>query len=261
MGEVKPLVKLIAYTPEPEKVVATAAKLCYSQKSAFDITESMTNEEAVGFLDKLPSSHGTPLESAVFTFSIEGVSRSCTHQIVRHRLASYNQRSQRYVSEEDLDYVIPEKIKENDFMAIEYIYNYNDGEDNFTNKATIEAVFKEAMRYAEHYYNTLLTALIKSGVPEKIAQENARAVLPNACASKMIMTVNARELHHFFNQRCCSRAQDEIREVANQILALCKEVAPVLFKDAGPFCVGDKCPEGSMSCGKQKEMKEFYNNL
>lgn len=259
MGETTPLVTLITHTPEPEKVIACAAKLCYSQKSGAVLNYDMTLEEAKEFLDKLPGSHGTPFEHATFTFSIEGVSRALSHELVRHRMANHNQRSQRYVMEGSFNYVIPEVIKGNTHTAVPF--DYNDDEDDFNTHLSIEEVFEYAMGSAKDYYDILLNALKESGVPEKVAFENARYVLPNACETKNMLTMNVRELHHFFNQRCCSRALPEMREVANQMLAICKRTSPVLFKDAGPFCVSDACPEANMSCGKQKEMKEFYGNL
>lgn len=238
MGKITPLVTLITHTPEPEKVVACAAKLCYSQKSGKVLDYDMTLEEVKEFLGKLPSTHGTPMEHATFTFSIEGVSRSCSHQLVRHRLANYNQRSQRYVDEGDFNYIIPEAFEQYD----------------------LSSEFEACMSNAKDAYDMLKNALINQGVPVKIAQENARAVLPNACETKLMVTMNARELHHFFNQRCCSRAQDEIREVANQMLDICKRTAPLLFRGAGPFCITSPCPEGSMSCGQQSEMRERYGD-
>lgn len=242
MKEVAPKVKLLSYTPEPEKAVATAAKLCYSDKSADDLFNISTNEEAEKFLKRLPSTHGTPLEQADFTFSIEGISRSTSHQLVRHRLMSFNQRSQRYVSETDFNYVIPEPAL-------------------IAGGEKIRDMYIRAMESSYGAYNDIIDELIKSGINEKQAYENARYVLPNACETKMILKANARELLHFFNQRCCTRAQDEIQDVANQMLRECKKVAPVLFRDAGPFCVGGNCPEGNMSCGKSKEMREYYGSL
>lgn len=261
MGEVKPLVTLITHTPEPEKVIACAAKLCYSQNSGAALNYNMTLEEAKKFLDKLPGSHGTPFEHATFTFSIEGISRAVSHELVRHRMANHNQRSQRYVMEGDFNYVVPKEIKENKHIAVPFDYNDDEDDDCFDVNITVEELFEQSMKSAKIYYDVLLRALKKSGVPEKIAFENARYVLPNACETKNMLTMNVRELYHFFNQRCCSRALPEMREVANQMLAICKEVSPVLFKDAGPFCVSGVCPEADMSCGKQKEMKEFYSNL
>jgi thymidylate synthase (FAD) len=95
----------------------------------------------------------------------------------------------------------------------------------------------------------------------KKANEDARFVLPNACETKIVVTMNVRSLFNFFRHRCCSRAQWEIKAVADEMLKLCREVAPNVFKNAGPSCLAGKCPEGKMTCGKINEMKEFYRNL
>ena len=95
----------------------------------------------------------------------------------------------------------------------------------------------------------------------KMANEDARFVLPGACETKIITTMNARELLHFFGERCCNRAQWEIREMATQMLKQVREVCPVIFDKAGPGCVGGRCPEGNMSCGKAKEVIEKFSNL
>jgi thymidylate synthase (FAD) len=96
---------------------------------------------------------------------------------------------------------------------------------------------------------------------EKRAIEDARYVFPNACETKIVVTMNARSLYNFFNHRCCQRAQTEIRELATEMLRQVKQVAPTIFKNMGPNCVSGPCPEGSMTCGKAKEMKEFFLNL
>lgn len=237
--EVTPLVTLIAHTPEPEKVIACAAKLCYSKKSGAVLNYDMTLREAQEFLERLPGSHGTPYEHASFTFSIEGISRALSHELVRHRMASHNQRSQRYVMEDSFNYVVPEEIK----------------------RAGLDDLFSSYIMQSNEAYLSLKNKLMRQGVPEKIAFENARYVLPNACETKNILTMNVRELHHFFNQRCCSRALPEMQDVANKMLKICKRISPVLFDNAGPFCVSDKCPESDMSCGKQNEMRKYYGDL
>jgi len=227
--ETKLNVKLMAHTPEPEKLVAAAAKLCYSQAGASEIMEDLTNANVERFLSGLMAiSHFSPIEHVSFTFAIEGVSRALTHQLVRHRIANYSQKSQRYVSEMDFDYIIPDVIK-NNFYARE--------------------TYEKIMVNAQTGYNSLFGILKLVGLNEKEAYENARYVLPNACETKIVVTMNVRTLLHFFNQRCCSRAQTEIREMADEMLRLCKEVAPMLFKNGGAPCVNGKCPEGSMSCG------------
>jgi len=226
--EVKLNVKLMAHTPEPEKLVAAAAKLCYSQAGASEIMEDLTNANVERFLSRLMDmGHASPIEHVSFTFAIEGVSRTLTHQLVRHRIANYSQKSQRYVSEMDFDYIIPDIIKRS---------------------ATTETIYIRAMEDAQLSYNALFGVLKIDGLNEKEAYENARYVLPNACETKIVVTMNVRTLLHFFNQRCCSRAQTEIREMANEMLRLCKEIAPMLFKNGGAPCVSGGCPEGTMSC-------------
>lgn len=253
--ESKLKVKLIAYTPEPEKVVASAAKLCYSNVGADEIMEDLSDEAVKKFLDRLVSmGHGSPTEHATFTFAIEGVSRSLTHQLVRHRLASYSQKSQRYVTEGQFEYIIPPEIA-----------RIPDAKEVF-----IKAMIADQKAYDElegALFTKHFERLIADGVSEKramtqaekMAIEDARYVLPNACETKIVVTMNARELIHFFHQRCCNRAQWEIRELATQMVKLVKDVAPTLFKTAGPNCVCGKCPEGAMSCGEMKKMKEKFN--
>ncbi len=200
--------------------------------------------------------HASPIEHASFTFAIEGVSRVLTHQLVRHRMASFSQKSQRYVDEGQFNYIIPPEIKE-----------IPGG----------EAIFVQGMENAQKTYDELAEKLIENhtkqlmetGMAEKkaksIAQkqgiEDARFLLPNACETKIVVSMNARELLHFFNQRCCNRAQWEIRELATEMLRECKKVAPILFKNAGPACVEGPCPEGSMTCGQIKEVREKFSQI
>lgn len=255
--QVKPKVTLLAHTPEAEKVVAAAAKLCYSSTPASEIMENLTEESAEKFLNMLMSfGHASPIEHASFTFGIEGISRACSHQLVRHRLASFSQKSQRYVTEGAFDYVMPPEIEDD---------------------PEAKAVFEDAMQAAQDAYDRLsdilidrhVKALVASGVDEatalKKAQkqsiEDARFVLPNACETMLVMTMNVRELLHFFNVRCCARAQWEIRDVARQMLKLCAATAPALFKHAGPNCLSGPCPEGNMSCGRILQVREEFKAL
>ena len=227
-------VKLISHTPEPERLIAAAAKLCYSESDAASIFDNLTPEAVERFLQRLTDmGHASPVEHANFTFSVEGVSRSLTHQLVRHRHASYSQKSQRYVTEGQFDYIVPPEIAVDPFSA---------------------AIYWHAMLDAQHAYDELVERLIGSGRTEKEAYEDARYVLPNACETKIVVTMNVRELLHFFNVRGCNRAQWEIRGLAYQMWLLCLDVAPNLFKNAGPACLHGKCPEGSMSCGKSEEV-------
>lgn len=214
-------VELISWTNNPIETVEKACSVCYDSTPDRKIVSQC-----------LASGHHSVVEHMNFTFKIEGVSRVLTHQLVRHRIASYSQRSQRYCSEEGAKMVVPPSIEQND-VALD-IYN------------------KIMWRIEEAYKD--LQAL-------EIPNEDARFVLPNACDTKMIVTMNARSLQNFFTHRCCNRAQWEIRDVAKQMLALCLEVAPNIFKKSGPPCFRGGCPEGKMSCGLMKEVREEYQNL
>ena len=217
-------VRLIAHTPEPEKVVAAAAKLCYSDAHITDLLDGLDEEKTARFLTMLSDlGHASPIEHASFTFGIEGVSRTLLAQITRHRIASFSVQSQRYVRLDDFRYVIPPEI----------------------------------------------ARLMAEGMPEKQARakaskqanEDARFVLPNACETKMVVTMNARSLQNFFHLRCCSRAQWEIRALAEEMLRLVYPVAPHLFAKAGPACVSGPCPEGKMCCGRTAEVRARYAAL
>ena len=252
-----PTVTLLAYTPDPARTVACAAKLCYSSSSINDLREGLTDEKVKSFVEMLSDlGHASPIEHASFTFGIEGVSRSLLAQITRHRIASFSVKSQRYVSEGGFEFVTPPEIA-NDPEALK--------------------IFEKSMADAQKSYDALTDILkekhkktfLAEGKDEKTANrmaqkkaiEDARFVLPNACETKMVVTMNTRSLLNFFSLRCCNRAQWEIREVANLMLKLAYSVAPELFKSAGPACVRGKCSEGSMSCGKAAEVKKFYEEL
>ena len=215
-------VELLYHTPDPERAIATAARLCYAPVGAAELMETMPDERVKSVLSTIMASgHFSTLEHASYTFAIDGVSRALTHQLVRHRLASFNQQSQRYVKFKDgVDVVVPDTVS-----------------------ATPEtrAVFDEAIEACVSAYRKLLDA----GVPA----EDARYLLPNAAESKIVVTMNVRELLHFFNLRCCNRAQWEIREMAHRMLKLVRPTAPFVFAAAGAPCVSGTCPEGKMSCG------------
>ena len=218
------IVTLIAHTPEPEKVIAGAAKLCYSSSDIESLMNGLTTEKVEVFIKKLTDlGHQSPLEHCTFTFGIEGVSRALSHQLVRHRIASYSQKSQRYVKEGGFKYITPPTIKNNDLLHYEYI---------------------NIMDRLEWFYDY--------AVSEGIPAEDARFVLPNACETKLIVTMNVRSLLHFFEERCCNRAQWEIRQLADMMLEICKEIAPNIFAKAGASCVRGKCKEGKMCCGIPK---------
>ncbi len=250
-------VTLLAYTPMPEHTVAAAAKLCYSAGDIASVREKMTDDKVAGFVDMLVEiGHESPIEHASFTFGIEGVSRSLLAQITRHRIASFSVQSQRYVNENMFEYVIPPYIQDDENALEIYINAMQNAQEQYNRLADI---------LAENHTKRLIEQGIDPNEAakkaEKIAIEDARFVLPNACCTKMICTMNARSLLNFFSHRCCNRAQWEIRSVAEQMLRLCKEVAPSIFKNAGPPCLRGNCPEGKMSCGKSAEMREKYQKL
>ncbi len=216
--------------------------------------DGLTDEKAASFVEMLAQiGHESPIEHASFTFGIEGVSRALLAQITRHRIASYSVQSQRYVKLDQFEYVLPPEIEANEEAARIYI-------------DSMERAQKDYDRLTEILSKKHEAELIAEGVDpkkakkdaEKRAIEDARFVLPNACATKMIVTMNARSLYNFFAHRCCHRAQWEIREVANQMLAQCKQVAPDLFAKAGPPCAFGPCKEGKMSCGKAAEIREQF---
>ena len=215
-------VKLLNWTPEPENTVAAAARLCYSNASVAELVDKMQGAEAKKLIEKLVEmGHLSPLEHASFTFGIQEVSRALTHQLVRHRIASYSQKSQRYVKEDNFNFVIPPSIADNPTARQEYL---------------------RIMEKIRRAYSQL------AAVADK---EDARYVLPNACHTSIIVAMNCRSLLNFFEHRCCSRAQWEIRQLAWQMLALVKEQAPALFARAGARCdIDGTCPEGAMSCGR-----------
>jgi len=227
------VVQLLACTPDAEDVVAAAAQLCYSASSISQILERGRSKKKA-LLEKIVSAgHFSVLEHASFTFGVEDVSRACSHQLVRHRLASFSQQSQRYVSAvEKFGSVTPPSI-------------------------AAHPGFRQ--RYADFIRKTqeLYQEMLESGIPA----EDARFVLPNAVGTKLVMTMNARELQHFFRLRCCYRAQWEIRGLAMEMLRLVRREAPLLFADAGPGCLGGECQEGTMSCGRMNQVREEFRNL
>lgn len=242
MGEATLKVRLLNYTPDGEKTVAAAAKLCYARSDIDSVMDGLTPEKTEAFLEMLNDlGHESPIEHISFTFGIENVSRALLAQITRHRLASFSVQSQRYVAENNFEYILPPAIAE----IPEAKALYEDTMDEL------------AKRYAK------LTELLTEGTEhtkadQKKAIEDARFILPNGCVTKMMVTMNARSLLNFFKLRCCSRAQWEIRELAEQMLWQVKEVCPTIFKFAGPPCVKGRCPEGKMTCGKAAEMKKKY---
>ena len=227
-------VVLVRHTLSPEEVVALGARLCYSKARVDDLLERVEAKDQTDFVHKIMSmGHDSVLEHASFTFGIEGVSRTLLAQITRHRVASFSVQSQRYVSyESGFGYIVPPKIE-----AL--------GEDAV-------AEFEQQMATIHQWYTDWQKKL---GTGEG-GNEDARFVLPGACETRMMVTMNVRELRHFFSLRMCSRAQWEIRALATEMHRLCMEVAPTLFENAGPGCLRGACPEGEKTCGKMLQIRQ-----
>lgn len=227
-------VALIRHTLSPEEVVALGARLCYSKARVDDLLERVSTKDQTDFVHKIMGmGHDSVLEHASFTFGIEGVSRTLLAQITRHRLASFSVQSQRYVSyEKGFGYIVPPKI---------------------------EALGEEAVAEFERQMDTMhqwYTAWQQKLGTGEGGNEDARFVLPGACETRMMVTMNVRELRHFFSLRMCSRAQWEIRALATEMHRLCMEVAPALFENAGPGCLRGACPEGEKTCGKMLQIRQ-----
>lgn len=217
---------LLAHTPDPEKVVAAAARLCYSPVGAADLMDGMTDEKANALLKTiLKSGHLSVCEHASFTFAIEGISRACSHQLVRHRVASYSQQSQRYVKLNEPSIIVPPAIKDKPELVDEFM-------------AITQA--------AQKGYENMLEAGVEA--------EDARYLIPQAVETKIVVTMNARELMHFFTLRTCERAQWEIRAMAEEMLKLVLPLAAVIFAKSGPACVRGRCPEGKFYCKKPRKL-------
>jgi thymidylate synthase (FAD) len=244
MGQVSLHVELLKYTPQPEEIIAMGAKLCYSSADISALKEGIEQGDQSKFIAKLiEMDHLSPVEHACFTFGVEGVSRSLLAQITRHRIASYSVKSQRYVSaksqdNETFNYIIPDGIKR---LGHQYVEKY-----------------KQQMMQIQSWYDEWVKLLGDKGEP---SNEDARFVLPNAAETKLLVTMNARELMHFFRLRCCNRAQWEIRELAKEMLKQVLKVAPNLFRNAGPACLKGPCPEGKKSCGKAAEIRKEYKAI
>lgn len=224
-------VSLVSHTADSEKIVALAAKTCYSKSELTALREAVNSKDQTAFVRKVMGmGHDAILEHATFTFAIEGVSRVLLAQITRHRLASFCVQSMRYCSSaNDLGYIVPPNIKA---LGAEY-----------------EQKYQAQMSQMHQWYQEWQSILAENYGQGETANEDARFVLPNAAATQMVVTMNARELRHFFAMRMCNRAQWEIRALAVEMHRLCMEVSPVLFADAGPGCVRGACPEGDKCCG------------
>ena len=250
-------VKLITYTPDPEQVIAVAAKLCYSPSTIDEVSEKTTPEKAAAFVEMLGDlGHDSPVEHASFTFGIEEVSRSLLAEITRHRIASFSVQSQRYVTENHFSYVTPPAIADIPEAAEEYERAMAEDQAHYERLADLLRAKHRAAFEAEG-----MDPAAAAKAAEKRAIEDARFVLPNACTTKIMMTMNVRSLRNFFRLRCCNRAQWEIRELATAMFSLCYGVAPHLFEKAGPACVSGPCAEGKMTCGKAAEMRAKFSAL
>lgn len=242
MRAVTPRVELVRYTPDAEEVVAAAARLCYAADTSDLLQQDPSS--AKSFVARLRRmGHMSPIEHIAFTFFVEGVSRAMSHQLVRHRIASYSQRSQRYVDHDGFDYVIPPQLA---------------GHMVETPDGCMDAAefFAQTMGIIAQRYAQLNDALGRRG---ERSNEDARYVLPNACETKLFVTMNARELLHLTEERLCRRAQWEIREVAEQMLTIARDVCPAVFRGAGPKCIRHgSCPEGKMGCGMYAQMVKLY---
>ena len=227
-------VALLQYTPDPERTVALAARLCYSPADIDELKEKFSTADIRNFLEKIMSlGHQSVLEHASFTFGIEGISRVTSHQLVRHRIASFSQQSQRYVShKERFAAVVPPTIAERPEVLARY-------------EAQLAALHQA---YAD---------MVAAGIPA----EDARYILPNATETKIMVTMNARALLNFLELRCCERAQWEIRAMAVEMLRLARGVAPIIFENAGPGCLTGPCPEGTMTCGRIVEIRERFRTM
>ncbi len=239
MPQVKMKVKLLEMSENAISLIHAACRQCYSEKFAGDIfTNPTPNSKAEEeFVRKVVASgHESPLEHVKFTFAVEGVSRALTHQLVRHRLASYSQQSQRYVKEKDFDYIIPPSVERN---------------------PEAKKLFLDLMNVIQENYTGLLKFLAEDNMNGESANQDARFVLPQASETKIVVTMNCRELLNFFKHRCCTRAQWEIRALAQDILNICKEKIPAVFSEAGAKCEAlGYCPEGEKFCCGKYPVKE-----
>ena len=234
---INPKVVLLNHTKNPEIVVAQAGSLCYSSEG---LRKNWTLEKAREFIKRVPKKHKSVFEHAVFSFYIEGISRACSHELVRHRIASYSQRSQRYINEKDFSAHFPERFIE--IMG--------------------ESWLRDKLEYLKRAYQEVLEKYERKRITREEANQDARYILPNATETKIYMTMNAGSLFNFFNLRMCNRAQYEIRNVAKQMYSLVYDIAPSIFENVGPDCTTKiGCQEGAKGCNLAKKVVEELNNL
>ncbi len=232
-------VALLRHTADMQELVALGARLCYSRADVDTLKKRIEEKDQTSFIQRLMDmGHDSVMEHASFTFAVEGISRICLAQLTRHRIASFSVQSQRYVSYTGgFFYVVPPRIKELGGEAV--------------------AEYTRQMDQMQAWYDAWQERL---GAGEQ-SNEDARFVLPGACETRLIMTMNVRELHHFFALRMCNRAQWEIRAMAMEMHRLCMEAAPLLFEKAGPGCLRGACPEGEKTCGKMVQIRREREEL
>lgn len=265
-------VVVLSYTPDFEQNIVRGARLCYSSADIEELRDKVTPENAEHFLNMiLEIGHGSILEHSSITFGIEGVSRSLTHQLVRHRVGcSYSQKSQRYVSEGQFEYIIPGPIKDSKKATEKFIHTMEEIQESYNEIAkelladlVREKLGKENMAELNNEEIIEKCKLEDSKLYKELSKkaiENARYVLPNACETKIQVTMNVRALFNFFKERLCDRAQEEIRDMAFEMWKECMKISPTIFKYAVPACVHGKCKEGKMTCGKVPYYKKKYND-
>ena len=281
--ETKLNVKILSHTINPELTIATAGKLCYSPSNIEDLRDKQTEESVEKFINMIfGCQHFSVLEHTSFTFGIEGISRSTTHQLVRHRIASYSQQSQRYVKENQFEYVVPDDIKKDESLYNsyeQYMVDLQNGYDAIVDKLMYNYLFdnnyanilyhelkrlkidiEEFLGWKNNLYDGLSSLKVEYkqlySSLEKRAIENARYVLPNACETKIIVTMNLRSLINFCNHRCCRRAQDEINQLAWKMVEEVEKISPLLAKCLGATCQFGKCGEGAFSCQRPYPKKK-----
>ena len=229
-------VTLLAHTPDALSLIYAAFRQCYHAGYVADmwpklLAGDISREQQEDFVRQVVASgHVSPIEHVSFTFAVQGISRALSHQLVRHRIASFSQQSQRYVDGSAFDYILPPAIARN---------------------AAAKERFLRCLEEIGEAYRDVKAILEESGRKDK-AKEDARFLLPQAAETRIIVTMNCRSLLNFFEQRCCTRAQWEIRAMAGAMLQQCQEVLPVIFSTAGARCERlGYCPEGEkFTCGR-----------
>ena len=247
MPEISLRVELLTHTPDPVALIYAAFRQCYHAGFVADMWPRLLageiDTEAQGrfVADILKSGHTSPIEHVSLTFAISGVSRALTHQLVRHRIASYSQQSQRYVDGKDFNYIVPPRIANNSAARKRFIACMDE----------IAAAYNDLSELLAEGIAPAKDKGVSAKAKEKVRQD-ARFVLPQAAETRLVMTMNCRSLLNFFEERCCLRAQWEIRALANAMLGLAKTAVPVIFDQAGPKCVRlGYCPEGEQfTCGR-----------